>query len=308
MTSYSVMKAGPRFSVIATWPGSLYEHSAKVTTLDDGEKAFELAVALTDLSEAAWDVEVWLDAGPSIPPAMAQLVAALRNTEVEVPPIVLPSTGYRHTGTWSFEQLSNRLTDGQYTLNSLTRAQRLTVADEIALDAWHREQLMSSKSLTFPSDSRVHQACQVTRVEEYGSIGPLPEGAAGRLRMFYAERLGIRERWGARAQILRMEQLVAACLKAGGRARNSVDPFGASCVLASTPGQINIDDIPFWITPDDTDPAYEDLPSPHLPLQIYRDSKVVASIDAADDDGFAAALGEWTREIPYTATTVDFAS
>lgn len=34
--------------------------------------------------------------------------------------------------------------------------------------------------------------------------------------------------------------------------------------------------------------------------------EVVASIDADDDEGFAAVLGEWTRGILYTATTVDF--
>lgn len=304
MTSYSVMKAGPRFSVIATWPGSMYEHSAKVTTFDDEETADIIAYSLTDLSEAAWDSQVWLDAAPAVPPAIGQLVSALRTVDADIQPVALSGNGYRHANTWSFDQLSKQLANAPHAFDVLTRAQRLTVADEIELDAWHREQLMSSANLYFLSDSRVHQACRVSRVEEYGSIGPLPEGAAGQLRRFYAEGMELRERWGARAQIMRMEQLVAACRKAGGRSSNRWDQIGAHCVVASVPGEINVEDVPYFILPDDTDLAYDRLPSPHLPMQVLKDAKVIARVAAHDGDGFAAVLGDWTRGIPYTATAV----
>jgi len=51
----------------------------------------------------------------------------------------------------------------------------------------------------------------VTRVEENGSRGPLPEDAAGWMRRFYPGCMLLHEKWGAWAQLLRMDQLIAAC-------------------------------------------------------------------------------------------------
>ncbi len=39
MTSYSVLRSAQRATVIATWPGPWFDHSANITTLGDSEQA-----------------------------------------------------------------------------------------------------------------------------------------------------------------------------------------------------------------------------------------------------------------------------
>ena len=53
MTSYSVLRSAQRATVIATWPGPWFDHSANITTLGDSEQASYLASVLTRLSEDA---------------------------------------------------------------------------------------------------------------------------------------------------------------------------------------------------------------------------------------------------------------
>lgn len=296
------MKVGSRYSVLATWPGALYEHTTKVTTLDSVNSANDLAVALTTLSEAAWDATVWTDAHPAIPPAIATLVDSLREGGGDgVPAIELSGVGYRHADTWSFKQLRDHLAGEFDVFPPLTRTQCLTVADEIAADAAARDALMASPSGVFADDSRAHQACLVTRIEENGSRGPLPEGAAGWMRRLYPENMPLHERWGARSQLLRMEQLVAACLASGGRAQASTDPLSAYCVVAVEPGHINHGDTPHSASPLGPKASGFDTPNPLGPLYIERDGKLIGELDPADDEGFAAVMGEWTRAVPYLA-------
>ncbi|WP_137726514.1 hypothetical protein [Prescottella subtropica] len=301
MTAYSVMKVGSRYSVLATWPGAFYEHTTKVTTLDSVDSANELAVALTSLSEAAWDATVWTDAQPTIPQAIATLVDFLRQGDGAdgVPAIALSGVGYRHADTWSFNQLRDQLAGEFDAFPPLTRTQRLTVADEIATDAAAREVLMASPGSVFATDSRVHQACLVTRVEENGSRGPLPEGAAGWMRRFYPENMPLNERWSARGQLLRMEQLAAACNTRGGRARASTDPLSVQCVVAVEPGRISAGDIPYTVTPLHPDEGWSSVPNPLGPLHIRRQGEWVGELHPADNEGFAAVMGEWTRTVPY---------
>ncbi|MDH6284287.1 hypothetical protein [Prescottella agglutinans] len=301
MTAYSVMKTGPRYSVLATWPGAMYEHTVKVTTLDSEEAAHDLAIALTGLSEAAWDAAVWTDAGQAIPPAIAAFVEGMRSTDGDIPTVELSGVGYRHADTWSFERLKDQLGGELYPFPSLTRAQRLTVADEIAADAAERDLLIASAGREYTSESRAHQACLVTRVEENGSLGPVPEGGAGWMRRHYPENLMLHERWRARAHLLRMEQLVTACNVAGGRAQMSPDPFNAHCVVAAEPGQISIDDIPFMVTPVQAEGRWSYAADTNGPLYVRRQSEWIGTLDPADDDGFAALMGEWTRAVPYSA-------
>ncbi|TWH17972.1 hypothetical protein L618_001600000160 [Rhodococcus rhodochrous J45] len=297
------MKVGSRYSVLATWPGAFYEHTTKVTTLDSADSANDLAVALTSLSEAAWDATVWTDAYPVIPPAIAALVDSLRQGESGdgVPAIELSGEGYRHADTWSFNQLRDQLAGEFDVFPPLTRTQRLTMADEIATDAAERGMLMESPGGVFADDSRVHQACLVTRVEENGSRGPLPEGAAGWMRRFYPENMPLHERWSARGQLLRMEQLAAACNSRGGRARASTDPLSAHCVVAVEPDRISDGDIPYVVTPLGPDEGWFDVPNPLGPLYVRRDREWIGELDPADGEGFAAVMGEWTRAVPYLA-------
>ncbi|WIX92401.1 hypothetical protein [Amycolatopsis sp. DG1A-15b] len=49
MEPHSRPAIGSRFTVLATWPGVENDHTAKVTTLDNGE----LALYLTHVSEGA---------------------------------------------------------------------------------------------------------------------------------------------------------------------------------------------------------------------------------------------------------------
>ena len=300
MTAYSVMKTGPRYSVLATWPGAFYEHTVKVTTLDGEEAAHDLATALTGLSEAAWDAAVWTDARQTIPPTIAAFVEGIRSTDGDIPPVALSGAGYRHADTWSFERLKDQLAGEIYRFPSLTRTQRLTVADEIATDAAERDLLLESAGRECGSESRAHQACLVTRVEENGSLGPVPEGGAGWMRRHYPENLLLHERWRARAQLLRMEQLVTACKLAGGRARMSSDPFSANCVVAAEPGQISIDDIPYTVTPVNAEGRWSDSADMNGPLYVRRQSELIGALDPADDDGFATLMGEWTRAVPHS--------
>ncbi|EME18556.1 hypothetical protein G419_16775 [Rhodococcus triatomae BKS 15-14] len=295
-----MMKVGSRYSVLATWPGAFYEHTTKVTTLDSVDSAHDLAVALTTLSEAAWDATVWTDVHPSIPPAIATLVDSLRQGGDDgVPAIEISGAGYRHADTWSFKQLRDHLAGEFDVFPPLARTQCLTVADEIAADAAARGALMASPGGVFADDSRVHQACLVTRVEENGSRGPLPEGAAGWMRRLYPENMPLRERWGARAQLLRMEQLVAACIASGGRASAETNPLSAYCVVAVEPGHITHGDTPHSASPLGPEDSRFDMPNPLGPLYIERDGKSIGELDPADDEGFAAVMGEWTRAVPY---------
>jgi hypothetical protein len=139
LTSYSVLPSGPRATVIATWPGEWADYSAKVTTLTDIDQASELAHALTRLSEGAWDAAAWLDTYPAIEAGLTTLVEQLRSPVDKIEEIHLPDDAYRHTDQWSFTDVKDLLaTELPVAVNVLTRAQRLTIADELSADATSR--------------------------------------------------------------------------------------------------------------------------------------------------------------------------
>lgn len=305
MTSYSVLLSGPRATVIATWPGEWADHSAKVTTLTDVDQAGELAHALTRLSEGAWDAAAWLDTHPAIEAAISELVDQLRSQVDKIEDIQLAEDGYRHTDQWSFIDVKDLMaTELPAVINTLARAQRLTVADELAADATGRAQALRvlPTGQEPAANSRAWQTCEVTRSLRNGQTGPLPEGAAAWLVRGWGPDHSPAERWAIRDRLVRIEQLVAACKAHGGRAGAEDDPMLAHLVVPH--GDDMVDDEVFYVTGHDEHRNSWDS-SPQAPMTITRSgsrdrqSEILGELDPHDDDGFARALGEWTRLVPY---------
>lgn len=138
----------------------------------------------------------------------------------------MPADCYRHVDQWSFTDAAEVLASEAPT--TLTRPQRLTIADELAADA--AERASSVQVLTVGDDpasggSRAWQLREVTRSLRNGQTGPLPEGAASWLVRSWGPDLGPAERWAARDRLVRIEQLVTACEAHGGRAAVQDDPL-----------------------------------------------------------------------------------
>ncbi len=311
MTSYSVMSAGPRFTVLGTWPGVGNDHTVKITTLDDGELARDLAVYLTHVSEGAWDAAPWLDTYPVIEAGISTLIDRLRGPDSPIPQIDLSGDGYRHGEQWSFFDVAEVLLDLPDVLNRLTRAQRLTVADELAADAAGRAEAL--RTLPFAKDpatdaSRGWQALEVTRALHNGRLGPLPEGAAGWMVRAWGSELVMVDRWAARNRLARIEQLVAACRQFGGRAEAQLEPDLHAHLVVPGGGDVAGNDVFFVTVPSGHDGSDDERPT--APMTIKRLHPThgtvdeTAVLDPADDDGFAEALGEWIRLVPWSGVQV----
>jgi hypothetical protein len=305
LTSYSVLSSGPRATVIATWPGEWSDHSAKVTTLTEGDQAGELAHVLTRLSEGAWDAAAWLDTHPAIESGITTLIERLRGPADKIEEVCLLDDGYRHTDQWSFTDVKDLLaTELPAAMNTLTRAQRLTIADELSADAASRAEAL--RVLPTGQDptatSRMWQTCEVTRSLRNGQTGPLPEGSAAWLVRSWGPDHSPVERWAARDRLARIEQLVAACQAHGGRAAAEDDPLLAHLVVPH--GDHMVDDEVFYVSVHDGRRNSWDT-SPLAPMTITRsasrdrESEILGMVDPSDDDGFARTLGEWTRLVPY---------
>ncbi|GAA2779000.1 hypothetical protein [Crossiella cryophila] len=307
MTSYSVLPSGPRYTVLATWRGESADISTKVTTLNGEEVAYLLAPALTQLSENAWDAAAWLDTAPAMETAISQVIEQLRSPAESVTPIELTAdTGSRHGDQWSFIDTQDLLaTELPKIMNSMTRPQRLTIADELAFDAAARAEALQLLPTGFdPEDvtSRIWQMCEVTRSERNGQTGPLPEGAAGWLvRSWGPYLVSPAMRWGARERLVRIEQLVAACLAYGGEGGAEDDPLQAHLVVPRQPGDptgevyyvsVHEGRSNSW----DTDPFG---PMTITRKNVEQGAQILGKLDATDDDGFAEVLGEWTRLVPF---------
>lgn len=311
MTSYSIMSSGPRFAVLATWAGVDCDQTVKVTTLDNGEAARDLATYLTHVSEGAWDAAPWLDTYPLIEMSITELVGHLRGPEAAIPKIDLCGDGYRHHDQWSFFDVADVLLYLPATLLRLTRAQRLTVADELVADATGRAEALQ----TLPNEqepatdaSRAWQALEVTRALHNGQDGPLPEGAAGWMLRAWGSELTMTERWAARNRLTRIEQLVAACLNFGGRAGAELDPVLCAHLVVPRGESVTDTDVYYVIAPSGHSGAHDERPTAPMTIsrspRIDHESDVVAVLDPGDDDGFAEALGQWTRLVPWSSTQV----
>ncbi len=308
MTSYSVVPSAQRATVLATWPGAWSDHSANITTLADGEQAAFLASALTRISEDAWDAAAFLDASPALELGISALIEQLRGPADKIEPVSIPGDGYRHTGQWSFTDAAEVLSsDAPTTLSTLTRPQRLTVADELAADAAERAsaaQVLASGNDPASGKSRAWQMCEVTRSLRNGQVGPLPEGAAGWLVRSWGPDLGPAERWAARDRLVRIEQLVAACKAHGGRAGTQDDPLLAHLVLPHSEADED-GEVIYVSAHRGTRNSWGTSPAAAMIVTSYRGKPTVQTdlgeLDPRDDDGFARVLGPWTRQVPFWA-------
>jgi hypothetical protein len=314
LTSYSIMSSGPRFTVLATWASVDCDQTVKVTTLDSGDVARDLAVYLTHVSEGAWDAAPWLDTYPVIEDGITALIDYLRGPEPTISQIDLSADGYRHHDQWSFFDVAEVLLYLPATLTSLTRAQRLTVADELAADAAGRAEAL--RTLPVQQDpttdsSRAWQVLEVTRALHNGQLGPLPEGAAGWMLRAWGSELTLAGRWAARNRLTRIEQLVAACQKFGGRATAELDPDLCAHLVVPRGESVTDTDVYYVMVPSGHSGSHDERPTAPMTISrshhIDRESDVVAVLDPDDDDGFAEALGEWTRLVPWSGIRVPVA-
>jgi hypothetical protein len=229
MTLYSCLPTQGKFTVIATWPGEYADsHSAKVTTFTDSAQASNVADYLTRISESMWDAAAWLDIYDEAEAHLSTIIDGTRG--INGVPIFGESLfdECRHAQTWTGGDLINALGAGlSQTLNSLTRAQRLSVADELATDAAARTQslqLLPTGNDPTDSDSRIWQAADITQVTQSGLTGTLPDGAAGWMARMFDTDHGPAERWGARNLLHRLEQLAAAAETINARGGVDFDP------------------------------------------------------------------------------------
>jgi hypothetical protein len=308
MTSYSVLHSAQRAIVLATWPGAWSDQSANITTLADGDEADCLASALTRISEDAWDAAAFLDASPALELAISALIGQLRGQADKIEPVTIPGDGYRHTGQWSLTDAAEVLaSDAPAALSTLTRPQRLTVADELAVDAAERAsaaQVLASGNDPASGKSRAWQICEVTRALRNGQVGPLPEGAAGWLVRSWGPDLGPAERWAARDRLVRIEQLVAACKAHDGRAGTQDDPLLAHLVLPHSEEDED-GEVIYVSAHHGLRNSWGTSPAATMTVTSYRGKPTVQTdlgeLDPRDDDGFARVLGPWTRQVPFWA-------
>ena len=309
MTSYSVLRSAQRATVLATWPGLWFDHSANITTLGDSEQAGYLASVLTRLSEDAWDAAAFLDTSPAVELGISTLIQQLRGPADKIEPVSMPADGYRHAGQWSFtdaaEVLASDAPTAPTALSTLTRPQRLTIADELAADADERAsaaRVLASGNDPESEDSRAWQMCEVTRTLRNGQVGPLPEGASSWLVRSWGPDLGPAERWAARDRLVRIEQLVAACEARGGRAAAQDDPLLAHLVVPR-PGPGEDDEVIYVSVHSGTRNSWGTSPATAMTVTSYRGKPSqqtdLGELDPRDDDGFARILGQWTRQVPF---------
>jgi hypothetical protein len=309
MTLYSCLPTQGKITVIATWPGEYADsHSAKVTTFTNAIQASRLAEDLTRVSESLWDAAAWLDVYDEAEARLTTIIDATRGTS-DVPTFSASAfDGYRHAETWTGTDLINTLGAGlPQTLNSLTRAQRLSVADELAADATARtESLHLLPTGNDPTDpaSRVWQAADITRATKMGLTGTLPDGAAGWMARAFDTDHGPAERWGARNLLHRLEQLAAAAETINARGGAELDPVSGLLDHLVLPASL------FGVHIDHSDPAgttvSDDISSAvaHSSLaEAYRDYAANAEFVGGDavlyigPDIDMRRIAPWDRDV-----------
>ena len=193
----------------------------------------------------------------------------------------------RHAETWTGIELINTLGTGlPQTMNALTRAQRLSVADELAADATARAESLNLLPTGYdPAEpaSRVWQAADITRATKMGLTGALPDGAAGWMVRVFDTDHGPAERWGARNLLHRLEHLAAASKSVNARGGADLDPVSGlmdHLVLPATLFGVRIDhsDLSGTTVDDDIHPAVAQSSL----TEAYRDYAVNAEFVEGD--------------------------
>jgi hypothetical protein len=278
MTLYSCLPTGAgKITVIATWAGEYAEsHSAKITTFTDAHQALRLAEDLTRVSESMWDAAAWLDIYDAAEARLDAIITATRGIGDVPYASETMFSGCRHEKTWTGADLATALDAGlAQTINSLTRAQRLSVADVLAADADARAaslELLPTGHNPSEATSRIWQAAEITRATKMGLTGRLPDGAAGWMARVFDTDHGPAERWGARNILHRLEQLESAAKTVNGRGGAEFDPFDGPLDHIVLPAElfgVRIDHSENGTTTldDDIDPAVASSALAHA----YRD-------------------------------------
>lgn len=219
--------------------------------------------------------------------------------------------GCRHRTEPSHTDLERLLSsEAPEVFQALSRTQRLTIADELAADAAARAEALRMLPYGHDPDaaSRVWQICEVGRSTRAGEDGPLPEGAASWITRAWGREQSPARRWGCREQLVRIEQLVAACIASGGRADAEHDPLQAHLVFGDPRGDQAAR--VFYVQPEQKRRGeWADDPFAPMVVKEHVDGsgmRTLGTAPATDSDGFAKLLGEWTRAVPYLRATDTF--
>lgn len=295
MTSYSVLpNASGKATIIATWPSADADsHSAKVTTvpITSDDLPGQVADELTRISEGAWHAAAWLDTYPVIEAASAYYVHELRKPDASESdrPMGLRAwnpqgklDGLRDATSAITEDLRYDLQALPSVTNQLTRAQRLSLADELEADAAGRREalaLLPAGSEPATPDSRAWQTAGIGRATLMGLTGSIPGGGPGWIARLYDVDRDPVERWAARTTLTRLVQLRDAARAHGGRGNvyDGVDGghYGAHLVF-------DLDALGITIRRSADDPS-DDLP------------------DEADDDAVDEAMRRRTPDEVHLA-------
>lgn len=266
MTLYSTLPIGSgKTTVVATWAGQFEaSNSAKVTTFNDAAQALAVAEDLTRVSEAMWDAAAWLDVYEPAENRLQEIVHDARRSDPVLEASEPLFTGCRHAKSWTGADLSHALSLGlPPLLTSLTRAQRLSVADELATDGEARTQsltLLPRGHDPAEQESRIWQGADFGRATKLGLTGPFPDCAAEWVARVFDTQHGPAERWGARNILHRIEQLEAAAKTLHARGRAELDDFTGPVAHLVLPAQLfgvhrDTSDLTKRRLNDDIDPA-----------------------------------------------------
>lgn len=301
MTTYSVLGAGDRVAVVATWPGTSCDHSTKVTTVADATLARDLAFALTVVSEAAWNAAAWLDTWAPTRQMLTALIEWARQPTLLTPCPELGLAAYRHADVFSsLDSLEHFNFSLPWALERLTHTQRLAVADDLAADLAAMDLALADFPEREPVDnSRAWQFATVTSQMKYGLDAYLPDGAAGWAAVAF-EAVAMTELWPARGHLLRVEQLIAACRATGGRAYDAMDAtdIEAHCVWGE-----DLETRVVKVTPGR--PGRRGLRYHGMTPMTVRESvgmeqyRVLGEVDPYDTNGFVRLAGDWVLAVPF---------
>ncbi|WP_380168973.1 hypothetical protein [Jannaschia sp. R86511] len=300
MTTYSLLGTGARVTLIASWPGTMCDLASKVTTVEDRLIGEDLAESLTTLSEAAWYAATWLDTWPQTHQHLTDLIAWLREPVLGERDPRLDLADCRHhdaASSYDYDQTARFYLPPR--LRALSHAQRLAVADEVAADcaAMLEALRVAPTGADLAPEARGWQFGEVTRRRFYGQAVYLPDGAANWAATLFDAGGVLQTMWAARGHLLRVEQLVAAGLAAGGRGSVSDDPLVAHCVL---PQGDDVDRIIY------AGPTGRPHLNGHLPMRV-RDRlsrpaqdgpETTSEVDPYDTDALVNHLGDWVTAVP----------